>query len=83
MERIGEMPTFFLFAFRFVRLLFGGHRAIAIENAALRMQIAALQRKTESPAANGRGSVILGVSSQRGRWKVIEPTKITAEKIKA
>ena len=39
----------FLFAFRFVRLLLSGHQAIAIENAALRMQIAAFQRKGKRP----------------------------------
>ncbi len=39
----------FLFAFRFVRLLFSGHQAIAIENAALRMQIAAFQGKRKRP----------------------------------
>ena len=49
MERIKEMPMVFLFAFRFVRLLLSGHQAIAIENAALRMQIAAFQRKRERP----------------------------------
>ena len=40
---------FFLFAFRFVRLLLSGHQAIAIENAVLRMQIAALQRRRKRP----------------------------------
>ena len=43
--RIGEMPVLLLFVFRFVRLLLSGHQAVAIENAALRMQIAAFQRK--------------------------------------
>jgi transposase InsO family protein len=43
------MPVLFLFAFRFVRLLLSGHQAIAIENAALRMQIAAFQRKRKRP----------------------------------
>src|SRR5437764_5088875 len=45
MERIGDMPLLLLFVFRFVRLLLSGHQAVAIENAALRMQIAAFQRK--------------------------------------
>jgi putative transposase len=49
MERIGEMPVLFLFAFRFVRLLLSGHQAIAIENVALRMQITAFQRKRKRP----------------------------------
>jgi putative transposase len=43
------MLGLFLFVFRFVRLLFSGHKAVAIENAALRMQIAAFQRKRKRP----------------------------------
>ncbi len=39
------MAVLFLLVFRFVRLLLSGHQAVALENAALRMQIAALQRK--------------------------------------
>lgn len=38
-----------LFVFRFVRLVLSGHQAVAIENAALRMQIAAFQRKRKRP----------------------------------
>src|SRR5215472_11608122 len=49
METIGDMPVLFLLVFRFVRLLFSGHQAVAIENAALRMQIAAFQRKWKRP----------------------------------
>ena len=44
METIGDMPVLFLLVFRFVLLLLSGHQALAIENAALRMQIAAFQR---------------------------------------
>ncbi len=43
------MSVLFLLVFRFVRLLFSGHQAVAIENAALRMQIAAFQRKRKRP----------------------------------
>jgi putative transposase len=43
------MPLLLLFVFRFVRLLLSGHQAVAIENAALRMQIAAFQRKRKRP----------------------------------
>ena len=43
------MPTLVLFLFRFVQLLFSGHAALAIENAALRLQLAALQRKRKRP----------------------------------
>src|SRR4051812_15398071 len=49
MERIGDMPLLLLFVFRFVRLLLSGHQAVALENAALRMQIAAFQRKGKRP----------------------------------
>ncbi len=44
------MPAFFLCLFRFARLLLSGHQAVAIENAALRLQIAAFQRKRTRPA---------------------------------
>src|SRR5947199_6031942 len=47
--RIGEMPVLLLFVFRFVGLLLSGHQAVALENAALRMQIAAFQRKRKRP----------------------------------
>src|SRR3954469_2988226 len=49
MGRIGDMAVLFLLMFRFVRFLFSGHQAVAIENAALRMQIAAFQRKRKRP----------------------------------
>ncbi len=55
----------FLFAFRFVRLLLSGHQTIAIENAALRIADSSVSRKTEAPAADHLGSVILGLSPQR------------------
>ena len=37
-----------LFVFRFVRLLLSGHQAVAIENAALRMQIVAVGSQNSS-----------------------------------
>ena len=43
------MPVLLLCAFRFVRLLMGGHQAVAVENAALRLQLAAFQRKRKRP----------------------------------
>ena len=43
------MPTFVLFLFRFARLLFSGHAAVALENAALRVQLAAFRRKRKRP----------------------------------
>src|SRR3954465_4785067 len=46
---MGGMPALFLLVFRFVRLLLSGHQAVAIENAALRIQLAAFQRKRKRP----------------------------------
>ena len=43
-----HMPALLLSIFRFVRLL-SGHQALAIENAALRLQLAAFQRKRKRP----------------------------------
>jgi hypothetical protein len=43
------MPALLLSIFRFARLLLSGHQAIAIENAALRLQLAAFQRKRKRP----------------------------------
>src|SRR5271167_420533 len=50
MERNNRhMPALLLSVFRFVRLLTSGHQAVAIENAALRLQLAAFQRKHKRP----------------------------------
>jgi len=43
------MPALLLFIFRFVRLLLSGQQAIAIENVALRLQLAAFQRQRKRP----------------------------------
>jgi hypothetical protein len=43
------MAVLFLLVFRFFRLLLSGHQAVALENAALRMQIDAFQRKRKRP----------------------------------
>ena len=43
------MPAFLLFLVRFVRLLLSGHQAVAIENAALRLQLAAFRRERKRP----------------------------------
>src|SRR3954451_3950073 len=44
-----QMLALFLSVIRFLRLLFSGHQAVAIENAALRLQLAAFQRKRQRP----------------------------------
>jgi len=43
------MPAILLCVFRFVRLLFSGHQAVAVENLALRLQLAAFKRKRKRP----------------------------------
>jgi hypothetical protein len=43
------MPALLVSVIRFVRLLLSGHQAIAIENAALRLQLAAFRRKRKRP----------------------------------
>jgi putative transposase len=43
------MPAMLLFLFRFFRLLCSGQQSIAIENAALRLQLRAFQRTRKRP----------------------------------
>src|SRR5438034_5250208 len=43
------MPGLLLSVIRFVRLLLSGHQAVAIENAALRLRLAAFRRKRKRP----------------------------------
>jgi hypothetical protein len=43
------MPVIILVVFRFVRLLFSGHQAVAVENVALRLQLVAFKRKRKRP----------------------------------
>jgi hypothetical protein len=43
------MPALVLSVIRFVRLLLTGHQALAIENAALRLQLVAFQRRRKRP----------------------------------
>ena len=45
------MPALVLFLSRFAQLLFSGHAAVAVENAALRLQLAAFQRERKLPVA--------------------------------
>jgi hypothetical protein len=43
------MPAIILYLFRFIRLLGSGHQAVAVENLALRLQLAAYKRKRKRP----------------------------------
>jgi hypothetical protein len=64
------MPTFLLFLFRFARLLFSGHAAVAVENAALRLQLAAFQRKRRRPALTSLDRLFwAGLSLLWKRWR--------------
>jgi len=49
METIGHMPVLLLLVFGSSPLLLSGHQAVALENATLRMQVAASQRKRKRP----------------------------------
>jgi hypothetical protein len=64
------MPTLVLFLFRFARLLFGGHAAVAVENAALRLQLAAFQRKRRRPLLTSLDRLFwVGLSLLWKRWR--------------
>jgi putative transposase len=64
------MPTLVLFLFRFARLLFSGHAAVAVENAALRLQLAAFQRKRKRPVLTSFDRLFwLGLSLLWNRWR--------------
>src|SRR5215469_5317550 len=49
---VGSMPAFILCLFRFLRLLFSGQQAVAVENLALRRQLAAYKRRCKRPRLN-------------------------------
>ena len=75
------MPEFLLSIIRFIRLLLSGHQAIAIENAALRLQLVAFQRKRKRPVlttfdrVSGKALArtgLVGIELRRAccRWRV-------------
>ena len=64
------MPTLVLFLFRFARLLFSGHAALAVENAALRLQLAAFQRKRKRPVLTSLDRLLwVGLSLLWNGWR--------------
>src|SRR5947207_14350990 len=64
------MPALLLSVIRFVRLLLSGHQAIAIENAALRLQLAAFQRKRKRPVLTSFDRLFwVGLSLIWNRWR--------------
>ena len=64
------MPAILLSIFRFVRLLMSGHQAVAIENAALRIQLAAFQRKRQRPRLTNLDRVFwIALRSLWSEWR--------------
>src|SRR5215472_14901872 len=64
------MPTFLLFLFRFGRLLFSGHAAVAVENTALRLQLVAFQRQRRRPVLTSLDRLFwVGLSRLWKRWR--------------
>ena len=64
------MPTLALLLFRFARLLFSGHAAVAVENAALRLQLAAFQRQRRRPVLTSLDRLFwVGLSLLWKRWR--------------
>jgi putative transposase len=64
------MPTLVLFLFRFARLLFSGHTAVAVENAALRLQLAAFQRQRKRPVLTSLDRLFwVGLCLLWKRWR--------------
>src|SRR5262244_3225676 len=64
------MPTLALLLFRFARLLFSGHAAVAAENAALRLQVAAFQRQRRRPVLTSLDRLFwVGLSLLWKRWR--------------
>ena len=63
------MPTLVLFLFRFARFLFSGHAALAVENAALRLQLDTFLRKRQRPVLTSLDAWALEVKGpvHRGR----------------
>jgi hypothetical protein len=64
------MPTFVLLLFRCARLLFSGHAAVAAENAALHLQLAAFQRQRRRPVLTSLDRLFwVGLSLMWKRWR--------------
>ena len=78
---IHSMASIILFLFRFLRLLGEGHQAVALENLALRRQLAAFQRKRERPKLTEADRLFwIGLSRLWAGWKgalvVVQPETV-------
>src|SRR5215472_11206010 len=66
----GHMPVLLLSLIRFVRLLLSGHQAVAIQNAALRLQLAAFRRKRKRPVLTSFDRLFwVGLSGVWRNWR--------------
>ena len=64
------MPALLLSVIRLVRLLLSGHQAVAIENAALRLQLAAFRRKRKRPVLSWFDRLFwVGLSGVWRNWR--------------
>jgi hypothetical protein len=77
------MAILVLSLLRFVRLLLSGHGAVAMENAALRVQLVAFQRKRKRPTFTSFDRLFwVGLSllwtGWRAPWFTSEPTRWSA-----
>ena len=74
------MPVIILFVFRFVRLLGSGHQAVAVENLALRLQLAAYKRKRRRPVLMQWDRLFrVGLSQFWSHWRVHGELQNSAE----
>jgi hypothetical protein len=77
------MPAIVLSVFRFVRLLMSGHQAVAIENAALRLQLAAstghASDRSSRPSIGHSGSL----SGEAGPAVAVEVRRLIARMVSA
>ena len=58
------MITLLLHLLRLLPFLFGGHRQLALENLALRQQLAAYKRTATRPKSSYDGPALLGLAGQ-------------------
>ena len=64
------MPAPFLSIFRFLRFLLSGHQTVAIEDVALRLQLAAFQRQRKRPALTTLDRVFwVSLRNHRSEWR--------------
>ena len=75
------MSALVLLLFRFARLLLGGHAAVAVENAALRVQLDAFQRKRKRPVSTSLDRLFwVGLSVLWTGWRA-PPVYVQADTV--